>query len=291
MDATEERGGAVTGDGAVAGAPGRLVSGLPFAEYRALPGLNWSALKHMRKSPLHYRHAAVYREPVTAAMGLGQLVHAMVLEPATVANRFRVYSGRRAGKAWDDFEASATADAAEVVLEKDWVAAEAAAAAVASNTAASGLMSRVRDSEVSCFWERRERRYKARFDAIGEGFVLDIKTASTLDPRTFGGQCARLGYHNQAAFYLDGYRAATGEAAEYFVLAVESAEPHDVCVYRMPAAVIAAGREENATLVSVLADCETRNEWPGRCAEIVDLPFPEWGMGEEFGLTIDGEEI
>ena len=291
MDETQERGFAVTGDGAVAGAPGRLVRGLSFAEYRALPGLNWSALKHMRKSPLHYKHATDHREPVTAAMGFGQLVHAMVLEPATLESRFRIYAGRRAGKAWDGFEAAAIADGMEVVTEKDWDAAKAAARAAVSNPTAAALVSRITGAEVSCFWERRGRRYKARFDAIGEGFVLDLKTASTLDPRTFGGQCARLGYHNQAAFYLDGYRAATGEAAEYYVLAVESAEPNDVCVYRMPAAVIAAGREENATLVSVLADCESRNEWPGRCAEVVDLPFPEWGMGEEFGLTIDGEEI
>jgi hypothetical protein len=87
------------------------------ADYATVPGVNWSTLKHMAKSPLHYKHACENTRDDTPAFAFGRYVHALVFEPHRVAERYAVLDGSfkldyivyeggdRRGKVWEAFKA------------------------------------------------------------------------------------------------------------------------------------------------------------------------------------------
>ena len=63
----------------------RILHGVPEHEYRRMPGVNYSALKHMLRSPMHYKYMRDNPPEPTAAMRLGTMVHMAVLEPEKFA--------------------------------------------------------------------------------------------------------------------------------------------------------------------------------------------------------------
>jgi hypothetical protein len=75
----------------------------PEAAYRADPALNWSLIKTIAKSPLHFRHRRDNPRPDSPTFRVGRAVHAAILEPERFAADWVVYAGRRAGKAWTAF--------------------------------------------------------------------------------------------------------------------------------------------------------------------------------------------
>lgn len=66
---------------------------MPFPDYCALAGVNWSTLGKMRASPKHYRDAVDNRRDPTAAQVTGSAVHALVLEPETFREHYAVWEG------------------------------------------------------------------------------------------------------------------------------------------------------------------------------------------------------
>lgn len=77
-------------------------------DYRALPHLNQSILKHGLRSMLHMKTAMEAPPKTTDALIFGQLFHTLVLEPDTYAKQFAVAPEvdrrTKAGKQeWEDF--------------------------------------------------------------------------------------------------------------------------------------------------------------------------------------------
>jgi exodeoxyribonuclease VIII len=270
-----------------------VLPGMSFEDYRALPGLNWSALKNMRRSPAHYRHELIAPREASAAMRIGSYTHALLLEPSEAAMaRFRVWGQRRAGKEWEAFEAEAAASGCDILSAAEERAGFAMASAVLRSRPAAHMLGRADGAhrEVVCVWrDASGRPRKARLDAVAPGALIDIKTAANLDHEAFAAAAARQAYHCQLAYYVDAWQACTGETLDAYVVAVESCAPHDVVVYRFPDDAIEAGRRENSRLVDRLARCEASGEWPGREAWIADLAFPVWAMPEDLGITVGGE--
>ena len=58
-------------------------------DYRALEAVNYSTLKHIRKSPKHYLHALENPDTSTNYSML-RAIHALVLEPFSFDRRFRL---------------------------------------------------------------------------------------------------------------------------------------------------------------------------------------------------------
>ncbi len=56
-----------------------LIHGMSFDDYRAIPAVNWSSLKHMAASAKHYRHALTNDRPDTPAMEMGRAAHCAVV--------------------------------------------------------------------------------------------------------------------------------------------------------------------------------------------------------------------
>src|SRR5579872_4150227 len=90
---------------------------MDFAEYSAIDAVNWSTLKNLRRSPLHYQHALRSPRKDTPRLAIGRAGHTAVFEPDRFMLEYACYKGKiRRGKKWDDFKA---AHEHETILKMD----------------------------------------------------------------------------------------------------------------------------------------------------------------------------
>ena len=260
------------------------------AEYRAAPGVNWSTLKHMSRSPLHYRHASTAPSSApTPAMALGTLAHLATLEPHRLSEVAVWTGGRRAGKAWDEWEA---ANAGRLQAKpEELAAAETMAAAVRAHPWAARLLS-TGYAEVPLFWidpatglpcKARLDWYVPPCEMFPRGALPDLKSARDVSSRAFERQTASLGYHGQLAHYGAGVEAVMGVFPDLFVIAVESDEPYDVGVFELLDDTVIPAQRWRASLLARVAECIAADRWPGQHPEITPLMLPAWAATEPEG--------
>lgn len=259
---------------------------IPEPDYRAAPGLNWSQLKHIARSPRDYAFQLDAPNTPTAAMRLGSAVHAAILEPERYAAEWTVYSGRRAGKAWLDF-ANANADK-HILSDKEAddvtvMAEHCRAHPDCARRLSSGW------AERSVFWQEDVVGFdepvamKARLDWVYEddgGFVLvDLKTSRDVAPRPFGTTAGKLMYHGQIAHYLNALQSVVGDApVRAEIMVVESGRPWNAGVYMIDDTAIECGLLRRRQMLERLAECTRRDEWPGLLPEPQWLELPEWEL-------------
>jgi hypothetical protein len=102
---------------------------------------------------------------------------------------------------------------------------------------------------------------------------VDLKTTVNADPREFGKTAHNFGYHQSAAHYIDGIKAATGEELPFTFVLVEKTAPYLVSVVELDWEAIELGRALNDRAKRIFRECVTTNNWPGYpTAEPVSLP-------------------
>lgn len=261
--------------------PGRLYE-CTEAEYRAFPAANYSTLKEGRESPLAMKWAISNPRESTPAMDLGRAVESMAFgSPEMVVCAPDVDRRTKAGKEeWAAFQA---ANAGKIVLQPDdYANARTMYANLAGNPDAVRLTQAAKFRQAVAVWidEPTGVTCKARIDAMTPGVCLtDLKTTrSALDARSFGTEVARMGYHIQAAFYADGFRACTGIDTPFTIVAVQNRPPFDAAVYRLDDAAIEAGRKWYRHLLDVWQRGKLTGFWPGVSAGIGTLEIPKWEL-------------
>ncbi len=252
------------------------------AEYRSMDAVNWSTLKAMRDSPLHYRHALAHPRKDTTGLMLGRALHALVLEPDTFARDFAVFDGdgTRASK---EYKAFAAANEGRTVLKADEVAdtMRAAAALRAYPPAAEYLTAPDAIAERSITWTdaRTGLLCKARPDLVIPSLraVVDVKSTASADPHRFGLLAGRMGYPLQMEHYAAGVEAVYGWEPERIVfLVVETDAPHDCGALMMDGLHRRQARKDLDALLDRLAECRRTNEWPGRYPSAGFIQLPDY---------------
>ncbi len=264
---------------------------VPFEEYRALSGLNISALKEIAHSPKRYRYRL--ENPMQSrALTLGDAAHVAVLEPDRMGE-FAVWDRRseetgnlspRKGQHWEAFKSRNPGR--KIITEDEYNEALDMQQAVRGNKDAMQFLD-IGEPEVSMRWTIRGRQCKGRADWIkpdgNSAMLVGLKTSR--DPRLyqFSNQVARsLNYHLQWAWYYDGFEFVTGRAPTKVIeIVVESSPPYDVVVYEIPDEVIQQGRDDYMVLLEKLEECERTNEWPGVAKGVVLFSLPEWKYSDE----------
>lgn len=262
-----------------------VLSNLPNADYHALPWLGASGIKRLAKSPRHFRAMQLPSRPAekpSDAMRAGTLAHCAILEPDQLAARYAVkppgHDGRTvAGKAWNAEHAHL-----DVVSADELQAAERQSAAIRALPEVGALLA-VGQAEVSAFWIDEDTGIpcKCRPDWVspaGDGVILvDVKTCQDASPIGFPKAVARFGYHLQAAWYCDGWTAATGQRVLGFVFAaVEADYPHAAAAYMLDDDAIERGRAECRRLLALYRQCLAADEWPGYPETIQPIGLPAW---------------
>lgn len=278
---------------------GRMAFNVPYETYALSPSVNWSTLKVLGDSPLHYQHAKGHSKPSTPSMKVGTVTHIAVLEPHRWEPDVAVWDGGRRGtnahKAW-----AKEHEGQFQINDVEAKTALAMGAAVRANHEAMALLAEGHAEVVVEWFDLMAGMWcKARIDWLiikdDRAIIADFKTTRSLDRRAFSSQVASMGYHSQLAHYAAGVAAVTGLPVDVFIIAVESSAPHDVGVFEldegMPDGALYVGESVRRVLLAQLAECIRLDHWPGRYERVEPLNLPVWALigddAEEF--TFEGE--
>lgn len=235
--------------------------------------LSYSSLKAFQKSPQHF---VMYREgkkEPTPAMEFGNIVDCLILTPELYEKKYAVMPSNleRPGanilkaknpspesiekiKKWDEWTSAN--------VNKTWISSEDAQKALFlkdktyKNEKAVELIGRKVKTQVRMNWNEAESGlpFVGYIDLEGDSFILDLKTAATGDPEDFMKQAYNLGYHIQAAAYVDAYRKL-GMFKDYWFLVVETSEPNNITVFKADKDFMELGHEEYKYLCKEFKMC------------------------------------
>lgn len=261
---------------------------MTFEQYAAIEAVNWSTLKELQKSPLAYKHRLTTQLADRDAFRLGRATHTAVLEPHKFEHEYVLWTGgRRAGKAWDEFEETAARSGKTVLTAAQHEQALAIRDAVRGHHIAGRYLEHgVAEFVIQWDHEQTGIPLKGRVDWIhGSGAMktlVDLKTSrSATDLRMFSASAWRLGYYHQLAFYRAIMRGWSGEDLPCIIIAVEPTAPHDVAVYRLSEDALWAAGQDVDELLNKLAACRALDQWPGACEAEIELDAPAWTMTDD----------
>lgn len=276
---------------------------MTFEEYRKTAGVNWSTLKHARRSMLHYKHQrdAVPPTDPTDAMRLGTACHVAMLEPHRLPLEIAVWEGgRRAGKEWEAFREMNARKT--IVTAEQYATALAMGEAVRRHPVAGPILGNGGHAEESIAWVDRASGLpcKGRIDwRPARNVIVDLKTAREIGLRAFQSAAWSMGYFHQVAFYRRGLASILGdverESVTTRIVAVENEAPYDVGVFELDPDGLALADEEIDELLARVAEAERTGKWPGQHEEMRGLrcpawAFPEGGQTGDYEIVGDDEE-
>lgn len=259
--------------------------GKTMAEYLSWPALSSHQIGVMiDESPKHYRFRLDRPREATESMILGAAAHCAVFEPGRfdveyVARPESINRRTKQGKLdWENF---CRDNAERTVLEAgDFEAAKAMRDAVMLNPKAAKLLESGK-AEVSLVWDDEETgtRLRGRMDWLAPVAICELKTTATPRPSSFERQAYDLGYHRQAAMYLDGYGTLTGDEMALVYIIVENSPPHDVVVLPASDDYLLMGRHEYRQALTYIKNCAKSNDWPGYDDGTLEpIGLPGWVM-------------
>jgi len=273
---------------------------MPEREYRAHPLPSWSAVSRLLDmSPAEWLHEQSRPRTETGPMAWGTLLHALVLEPDSVAQRYAVIGAgperTEDGKRWTlggdvDYRTKAEAEAALLadVGDRQALTAECMADARVRARRAAWVLGGSQLREVPMQGTIEGCACKGKADFIRGGMVVDIKTSADVTPRTIARIARDRLWRGQLWTYGELARQCrfVRESPDLAVLVVQAAsvslsggilsltgwQPriHSRIVPLTPAAV-EAGRNEARAVWSRLRECQLADAWPDYDGDSIDV--------------------
>lgn len=261
---------------------------LSYPEYEAVDAVNNSLLAQMHRSPAHAREYKLHPPNSSSAFVVGEATHAAVLEP----DRFKAeyitvpaFDGHKNSNKYKEARALWDAENTEKVhltAQEYDLCTSLCAAAWAHPELREMLSYKNAKRECTAIWKDTGTGLlcKARIDLFTEWhkypIVLDLKSAMSASPFSFGQAIAKYGYLRQAAFYLRGLNALAESNRRWVWAALEKEQPWCVALYEPRRDEIAAGEERVQALLYKYAECMDKNEWPGYPTGLLPARIPEW---------------
>jgi hypothetical protein len=252
-------------------APG-IYSGISNADYHRDEALGSTSLKTLAtRTPAHYQHDKTHPK-FSDAFTLGTAAHSLILEDDASGIEI-VDADNWLTKAAKEANAEALASGRQPLLLKEWTQVVNMRESVMRHPLARAAFTGHR-AEASVFWEEDGLMLKCRPDAGQPYALIDLKTTRSADPNEFGKTAAEFGYHQSAAHYIDGVKAATGEELPFHFVLVEKTEPYLVSVVELDIEAINIGRQLNDRAKRIYRECVESNTWPGYPnADLISLPM------------------
>jgi hypothetical protein len=264
-----------------------IYAGMPEVVYHADPALSASGAKRLLppSCPALFRWWADHPQPHKPAFDLGHAAHQLVLGAGPTLRSFPYDDWRT--KAAREARDEAYAEGVVPLLEADYQRVIDMAAVIAEHPVASALFDPDHGRpEVSLFARAGldGPMLRGRLDWLpehrgGRLIVPDYKTCRSAEPEAFARACADLGYHQQAAWYLDLVTAldlAGDERPAFVFVAQEKEPPYLVTVAEPDPVALRWARDRNEQAIDLFAACTASGEWPGYANDVVSLPLPAW---------------
>lgn len=217
----------------------------------------------------------------TKAMELGTAAHALVL--GTGPELEVIDAPDRRTKAVKAHVETARADGLLPLLEYEYQQVLAMAEAIKAHPGAGALFDPDHGTpERSLFWRSGGIWRRARPDWMhdapsGRLIVTDYKTCASADLDKLSRAMFDLGYHQQAAWYLDGVRALGLGADPAFVFVFQEKTPPYLVRFVEPDVIaLKIGRDLNEQAAQLYRECSKSGSWPGYSSDVDPLTLPAW---------------
>lgn len=246
--------------------------------------LHFSDLKHIAKSPAHYKYAITHERKQEGHERIGSALHALLLGQQ---DKVILYDGRRYGKKYDEWLSQQPLDSIIVNPTE----AEHLHGMVTSVRATRNAWQLLRDQqacEQTLNWSWLGRRCQGTPDSFSIENLVELKTGKSAHPERFVSAGKFYGYHAQLAWYRRAMiESGIGTPASLWIVAAESAPPYPVTVFRLTEQAIELGERACRAWLETLLTCESADSWPAYTDAVVPFDVEDYGA---VTLTIDGEE-
>lgn len=265
---------------------------IPEADYHAdpcpLPSLSSSgARKIMSECPALYWYDRNNPREKTNALDVGSLAHAMILEGDEWRNRFAVlpedHNARtNEGKA---IQAGYEESGMTVIKHADFEKVAAMADAIRAHKLASAVFSNGRP-EMTLAWQDKQFGIWKRvlLDWLpndGGRIFADMKTTISANPEALRKTMYNYGYHQQAAWYLDGIKAlGLTDRPSFIFVFQEKQPPYQVVIAQPDETALMWARTLNEKASETFARCLDAGHWPGYSDDVEVLSLPGFAEHE-----------
>ncbi len=267
-------------------------------QYRAAPGINYSRLKQILKSPAHYKADKGVEE--TIEMRLGSYADAYVIENRVVECVIKPSHAPGApddkwhgAKKWCKDWIARQKPGVEVFSEEEYERAIGMVKSLQNDPLVQAVLALCPERQKPVFAQYRGRKIKCLLDLAGRDedgrrMIWDLKTTGDVSDEAFSKKAASMHYDMQ----LEMYKAAlaTSEDLEQPPLAgwivQENVSPYTVRVVSAPIEAQISGLSKLDWCLEMFAKCEAANDWPGfgrmpgEKPLIKELPWPGWANKE-----------
>ena len=243
------------------------------------------ALDRVSQSPAHYLawvNGADEEEP-SSALAFGTAFHAAMLEPERWETQFVVqpdFGDCRFKDAKANRDAWRKEHEGAIIIEPAEMAAIRGMREAIHRHPLASEMLRDGSPELTLKWTDEETglvcKARADFHLPRVGLCVDIKTTEDASEGAFRRTVQRWGYHRQAAFYSDGFRACGAPLRAFAFLVIERRPPYAIGLYSLDLASEGNGRGTIRRDLDTLADCIERDDWPGYDESIRTIALPDW---------------
>jgi hypothetical protein len=279
-----------------------IIPNLESGIYHRHEAVSKHGLDDFRRAPAYYEWKRKNpRETTSPALLFGSLYHTAMLEPELLPKIYATVPAdapkkptrvqREAKKPsietieaiqwWDRFQDS---NEGKIIVDaEDITKCHQMREAMLKNAACRNALEQHRlHTEASLFWQDQATGVKcrARPDIIrADGLIVDPKTCQDASEEAFQRSAWNYGYYRQAAMYLDGWEAVSGEKPKAFIFLAQEVEPPFLCrAYVASPSMIEYGRAQLREDLERYAVCEASGIWPGLGDVPSELNLPKWAM-------------
>lgn len=236
--------------------------------------LSFSSLKAFSRSPMAFLEYKKKRNPPTAAMEFGTLVHRAVLEPDNYYDSVAVWEGRRAGGAYERF--CREHHDKNVITQQRYSEVEECRSALMHHKLAGGLIEELTAAELQFDIQQLDIPHRGFIDGLLPWAIIDLKVTQSVEHWSLQRTIWEYKYYMQAAIYQRAAEMMGYEPEAYFIVAVEPKAPYHVAVVELEPTYIARGHLEWEGLL------QRFKEWDGKPAhqhgkdESTLMDAPNW---------------
>jgi len=268
-----------------------IYSGIDDAEYHAdRNSLSVSGARVLLQAPAKFRHQLDHPQPSSGVFEFGSVAHKLVLGEGAEIVEVQADSWRT--KAAQQARDEARAAGRIPILSGDLARARAMAEATLSHPIAGKLFEHgAAEQSIYATDQVTGVRLRGRADWLtetdGEPVIVDYKTSTTANPSELVRKFHSLGYHMQAAWYIDLCEAVGIPGPRFLFVVTEKDPPFLTTVVEYEQDAIAYARHLNRRAIDVYAECVERDEWPAYTDEIHVLSLPPWARSDADNIAAE----
>lgn len=257
---------------------------IPNKEYRQREGVSSTDLKHMVKSPAHFRYWKDHPQEDTPALLFGRASHKYMLEKDDFFTEFAIAPNvdRRTKAGKEEYalflEESKGKD---IISADDFQKIQEMREALYATPFVEQLLAG--EKELSYFLEDEETglTIKARPDcltSIGDTHVLiDYKSTADASSEAFMRSAISLNYDLQMSMYKDIMDKVTGFEHSVIFIVQEKTLPYAVNILEANEYFLKSGHDMFRTYLNLYKECLDSGNWAGYVnGEINSLGLPNW---------------